>query len=102
MEGVLVLGHPYVDVWQAIKPKVVGLDAWPVVPRGEDIKIGTLARMAGLHATPEDVGLGWAKSGCRARLSRPRTRFPWPDGGTHRFRHGYRPAALTRPTPHRG
>ena len=31
---VLVLGHPYVDVWQAVKPHVLGLDAWPVVPRG--------------------------------------------------------------------
>jgi hypothetical protein len=31
---VLVLGHPYVDVWQAVKPAVVGLAAWPVVPRG--------------------------------------------------------------------
>ena len=31
---VLVAGHPYVDVWQAVRPSVVGLDAWPVVPRG--------------------------------------------------------------------
>ncbi|MEW6944437.1 DUF3097 family protein [Trueperella pyogenes] len=61
MEGVLVLGHPYVDVWQAIKPGVVGLKAWPVVPRGEDIKVGTLARMGWPHETPEDIGLGWAK-----------------------------------------
>ncbi len=61
MEGVLVLGHPYVDVWQAIKPGVVGLKAWPQVPRGEDIKKGTLARMGWPHATVEDIGLGWAK-----------------------------------------
>ena len=31
---VLVTGTPYVDVWQAIRPTVVGIDAWPVVPRG--------------------------------------------------------------------
>ena len=26
---VLVTGHPYVDVWQAVKPSVVGIRAWP-------------------------------------------------------------------------
>jgi hypothetical protein len=30
---VLVTGHPYVDVWAAIRPGVAGLDAWPEVPR---------------------------------------------------------------------
>jgi hypothetical protein len=37
---VLVTGHPYVDVWQAVKPAVVGIRAWPVVPRGTDWKTG--------------------------------------------------------------
>ncbi|MDQ1710021.1 MAG: hypothetical protein QOG49_1406 [Frankiaceae bacterium] len=37
---VLVLGHPYVDVWQAVKPAVVGIDAWPVIARGTDWKQG--------------------------------------------------------------
>ena len=37
---VLVTGHPYVDIWQAVKPGVVGLAAWPVVPRGEPWKEG--------------------------------------------------------------
>lgn len=31
---VLVRGHPYVDVWHAVKPKVLGLADWPSVPRG--------------------------------------------------------------------
>ncbi|VEI14106.1 DUF3097 family protein [Trueperella bialowiezensis] len=61
MPGVLVLGHPYVDIWQAIKPSVIGLRAWPAVPRGEDIKVGTLARIGWPHATAEDVGLGWKR-----------------------------------------
>ncbi|MEW6310810.1 MAG: DUF3097 family protein [Pseudomonadota bacterium] len=34
--NVLVLGHPYVDIWQAVKPAVLGFEAWPVVPRGTD------------------------------------------------------------------
>jgi len=37
---VLVTGHPYVDVWQAVKPAAVGIAAWPVVPRGTDWKTG--------------------------------------------------------------
>ena len=35
--------------------------AWPQVPRGEDIKVGTLRRMGWPHATAHDVGLGWAR-----------------------------------------
>jgi hypothetical protein len=30
---VLIAGHPYVDIWQAVKPERVGLAAWPVVPK---------------------------------------------------------------------
>jgi hypothetical protein len=41
----LVLGHPYVDVWQAVKPAAVGIAAWPDVPRNEDWKAGTCARL---------------------------------------------------------
>ncbi|HEY5334634.1 MAG TPA: DUF3097 family protein [Mycobacteriales bacterium] len=37
---VLVLGHPYVDVWQAVKPASLGIPAWPTVPRGLDWKQG--------------------------------------------------------------
>jgi hypothetical protein len=32
---VLVTGHPFVDVWEGIRPRVVGLEAWPVVPKGD-------------------------------------------------------------------
>lgn len=37
---VLVTGHPYVDVWGAVKPRVVGLSAWPDVPHGRPWKEG--------------------------------------------------------------
>ncbi len=48
---VLVTGHPYVDVWQAVKPSVLGVAAWPEVPRGEPWKEGVLARL-GVDAEP--------------------------------------------------
>lgn len=64
---VLVLGHPYVDVWQAIKPERVGLDAWPHIPRGTDIKIGTLTALGWPHAGQPDVASGWKRLLSRVR-----------------------------------
>jgi hypothetical protein len=42
---VLVTGTPYVDVWQAIRPKAAGIDAWPEVPRGVPWKEGVCAAL---------------------------------------------------------
>ena len=39
-DHVLVTGHPFVDVWAGVRPKVLGLDAWPDVPRGVPWKEG--------------------------------------------------------------
>ncbi|WP_067605770.1 DUF3097 domain-containing protein [Nocardiopsis listeri] len=41
-EDVLVVGHPYVDVWQAVRPGAVGIRAWPRVPRGLPWKEGVV------------------------------------------------------------
>ena len=48
---VLVTGTPYVDVWQAVRPKAAGIDAWPVVPMGESWKEGVISRL-GVRASP--------------------------------------------------
>ncbi|HEY6534130.1 MAG TPA: DUF3097 family protein [Acidimicrobiales bacterium] len=42
---VLVTGHPFVDIWAAVRPKVVGIPAWPEVPKGENWKEGVCARL---------------------------------------------------------
>lgn len=42
---VLVTGHPFVDVWAGVRPKVIGLDAWPDVPRGVPWKDGMCAAL---------------------------------------------------------
>jgi hypothetical protein len=44
-EDVVVTGHPYVDVWQAVKPRALGIAAWPEVPRGTDWKTGICAAL---------------------------------------------------------
>jgi hypothetical protein len=59
--NVLIVGHPYVDVWQAIRPQTLGIPAWPSVPRGTDWKTGVLSAFGWPHATPEDTGLAWQK-----------------------------------------
>jgi hypothetical protein len=37
---VLVTGTPYVDVWEAVKPTLIGLPRWPTIPRGVPWKEG--------------------------------------------------------------
>jgi hypothetical protein len=37
---VMVTGHPYVDIWQAVRPGRLGIAAWPEVPRGQPWKEG--------------------------------------------------------------
>jgi hypothetical protein len=37
---VLIAGHPYIDIWQAVRPAAVGIAAWPTVPKGVDWKTG--------------------------------------------------------------
>ncbi|WP_114854874.1 DUF3097 domain-containing protein [Brachybacterium sp. YJGR34] len=59
--NVTVLGHPYVDVWQAVKPARVGIREWPHIPRGTDIKVGTLAALGWPHEDMADIGLGWKR-----------------------------------------
>ncbi len=44
-EHVLIAGHPYVDVWAAVKPARLGIAAWPQVPRGRPWKEGVCAAL---------------------------------------------------------
>ena len=60
-DAVLVVGHPFVDIWQAVKPQRLGLQAWPDVPRGTDIKHGTLENLGWPHANQADIAQGWKR-----------------------------------------
>lgn len=48
---VVVRGTPYVDVWQAVRPRAAGIDAWPTVPPGQPWKEGVLAAL-GVDVVP--------------------------------------------------
>lgn len=42
---VLITGHPYVDVWQGVRARTLGIAAWPVIPRGRPWKEGVCAAL---------------------------------------------------------
>ena len=58
---VRVVGHPYIDVWQAVRPQRIGIDAWPVIPRGRPWKEGVLAELGWPHEDQADVANGWQR-----------------------------------------
>ena len=58
---VLVAGHPFIDIWQAVKPARLGMPAWPDVPRGTDIKYGTCAALGWPHRNQADIGRAWQR-----------------------------------------
>jgi hypothetical protein len=60
---VLVVGHPFVDIWQAVKPASVGISGWPEVPRGEPWKEGVLRALGWSCSTAE----GWRRIRAAAR-----------------------------------
>ena len=58
-DHVLVVGHPYVDVWQAVKPARLGVDAWPVVPRSIEWKRGVCSAFGWPNAEQADIARAW-------------------------------------------
>ena len=58
---VLVVGHPFIDIWQAVRPEVVGIVAWPDVPRGEDWKTGTCRVLGWPHESAADRAAAWRR-----------------------------------------
>ncbi len=54
---VLIVGHPFIDVWAAVKPSVAGISRWPDVPRGVPWKDGILAAIG----WPPDTAAGWRR-----------------------------------------
>ncbi|WP_067461785.1 DUF3097 domain-containing protein [Actinomadura macra] len=54
---VLVTGHPFIDIWEAVKPSAVGIRAWPRIPRGVPWKEGVLAELG----WGDDVGASWKR-----------------------------------------
>ncbi|MFI9325961.1 DUF3097 domain-containing protein [Kitasatospora sp. NPDC052868] len=56
-DAVLVVGHPYIDIWQAVKPSSVGIPGWPDVPYEEEWKEGVCRRLG----WPVDTPAAWKR-----------------------------------------
>jgi hypothetical protein len=54
-----VLGHPYVDIWQAVKPTRLGLAGWPEVPRTLEWKHGICTALGLPHRHQADLAAAW-------------------------------------------
>lgn len=63
----LVVGHPYVDIWQAVKPQRLGLGAWPKVPRQVEWKHGVCEALGLPHADQADIARAWRHIRSRVR-----------------------------------
>lgn len=59
--AVLVVGHPYVDVWQSVKPARLGLGTWPEIPRGIEWKHGICDALGWPHADQADIARAWKR-----------------------------------------
>ena len=57
----LVVGHPFVDIWQAVKPARVGLPGWPAVPRTVEWKHGICQALGWPHRTQADIAQAWRR-----------------------------------------
>jgi DUF3097, C-terminal domain/DUF3097, N-terminal domain len=63
----LVVGHPFIDIWQAVKPGRLGIPAWPVVPRGMDWKHGVCRALGWPHTQQADIAKAWQQIRGRVR-----------------------------------
>ncbi len=57
----LVVGHPYVDIWQAVKPGRLGLAVWPTVPRSVEWKHGICQALGWPHRDQADIARAWRR-----------------------------------------
>ncbi len=69
-EHVRILGHPFVDIWAAVKPERVGLQAWPEIPRSIEWKAGICQHLGLPWHEPADIADAWARIRGRVRSYR--------------------------------
>jgi hypothetical protein len=54
---VLIVGHPFIDIWAAVRPSAVGVARWPEVPPGQPWKEGVLRALG----WPPEVPAAWQR-----------------------------------------
>ena len=56
---VLIVGHPYIDIWAAVKPGRIGKKAWPQIPRHLEWKKGVCQSFGWPHRDQADIARAW-------------------------------------------
>src|SRR5680860_1106136 len=57
--NVLIVGHPYIDIWQAVKPGRIGIATWPKIPRDIEWKRGICQSLGWPHRDQADIARAW-------------------------------------------
>ena len=94
---VLVTGHPFVDVWAGVWPRVMGLTEWPDVPRDVEWKAGPLRR-----ARHRSQGFLAAAAESGADVRRSSSGAGGCGGALDRFRRAARPLTSQTMLPSSG
>lgn len=68
--SVLIVGHPFVDIWAAVKPERLGLSTWPEVPRSVEWKTGICRALGWPAEEPADLADAWSRIRGRVRSFR--------------------------------
>jgi len=64
---VVIVGHPFIDIWAAVKPERLGLTAWPEIPRNIEWKVGICRALGWPAEDPADIAEAWARIRGRVR-----------------------------------
>lgn len=64
---VLIVGHPFIDIWAAVKPERVGLERWPEIPRSIEWKMGICQALGWPSAEHADIADAWSRIRGRVR-----------------------------------
>ncbi|WES66107.1 DUF3097 family protein [Microbacter sp. GSS18] len=67
---VLIVGHPWVDVWQCVTPRAMGIPRWPDVPRGIEYKVGVCRALGWPARDQADLARAWQRILGRVRSFR--------------------------------
>lgn len=67
---VLIVGHPFVDIWAAVKPERLGRAAWPSVPRDIEWKAGICRALGWPAEDAADIADAWSRIRGRVRSYR--------------------------------
>lgn len=67
---VLIVGHPYIDIWEAVKPERLGLEVWPRIPRDIEWKAGICRALGWPSDDMADIADAWSRIRGRVRSFR--------------------------------